>query len=262
MADVLRHPSTAHQEMPQEDSDFNRHIAQAQTSTLSLLDRGKQNEHDSSRFDGDLQQHRNGMSSYTRLSAFERIDFPPQQQKRKIYDVSANDFTVFTERPPNGSGMQCRWHIPNVDEKLAYARENPEKPLISPSWPTGAGGCCARAFVYLNGDGRGFGTHVSPFISLVQGPDDRFIPWPMSGDLVFVLLDQEHNARPILKRVRSERTLQRPPPSSLDIRNEMNTAYGCPCFTPIATLSDEKYVKDNTMTWEFSFQASLRDREE
>ena len=86
----------------------------------------------------------------------EQIDTISQQQKR-IEDL---------ERITNS---QLIWRIDDYHRKLKSAKSGELDTIFSPEFYTSRNGYRLMASACLNGDGRGKGTHLSVFISVVQG---------------------------------------------------------------------------------------------
>lgn len=176
--------------------------------------------------------------------------------KMKAKDIPLDNslffYRVMTSVPSHFH--RYRWMITDVSEKIRQARKHPTKPLLSPVWCTHNGGYRVQIQIYLNGNGRCLRTHMSVFMAFRAGPDNAFLKWPVCGTMSFFLLDQERkNARPIVCSLRSDpksSSFTRPPQDSSSV---MNIASGCPDFTPISTLCDTKYVKDDTIFLESCF---------
>lgn len=187
------------------------------------------------------------------------IDFPLTKVNHK--DISQDHSPSFYRIETYTSSIyhRYRWIITGAYEKIRHARNYPNQPLISPIMCTHHGGYKAQILIYLNGNGRCLRTHVSAFMAFRSGYDNAFLKWPVHGTMSFFLLDQErNNARPIVRCLQSDpksSSFSRPPQPQ-DHGYEINIASGCPDFTPISTLDDNKYVKNDTMYWEFSFLPS------
>lgn len=138
-----------------------------------------------------------------------------------------------------------RWKIPNMSSEICHACQHPNNALISPPWYTHSGGYKMKTHVFLQGNGRCRDTDVSVFMEFVRGPDDSPIQGPIQGNMHFFLLDQEKRTHPIVQR---RRFIMKPSQAS-----DLIILSGCPNFTPIATLSNTKYVKNDTMLMEFEF---------
>ena len=79
-------------------------------------------------------------------------------------------------------------------------------------------------------------SHVSVFVSVVQGPHDDCLKWPAAGTISIVLLDRKHNNQKLWCCL--GRNFLRPPKDVV--------AAGC------YDLLDG-YIEDDTMLWEFYF---------
>ena len=172
---------------------------------------------------------------------------------------TSGDFRVFSNGagpPPNGSGMQCQWRIPDISQELKNSRKHPYRPLVSPVWSTQPCGYCMQAFLYPNGCKDSLRGNTSIFIKMVHGNYDDSLKWPLDATLTFCLIDSLHdNARPWVRNCRSNPDCpcfkQRPPPLPHSAP-EMNIASGFLNFIPIDNL--EKYTKDDTIMLEMSLR--------
>jgi hypothetical protein len=217
--------------------------------SISLLERSKQSK-------GEVnQQDKNMQDCAKAVGACRNMLFQSEENHFEKGKVDTNFggkntllYQVDAGIPP--PVRRYRWRIPDVAERISYARSHPNEPLDSPWWCTHHGGYRMQAYIYLNGNGRCAGTHMSVFVRVVLGPDDRLLRWPLTGVLTVILVDQEKNARPIACTLRSDpasSSFQRPTDS------ELNIACGCPEFASIDKLSDGRYVKDDIMFLEISF---------
>jgi len=64
------------------------------------------------------------------------------------------------------------WKINNVQQRIADAKEGHMLSLYSPPFYAGHYGYKLCARVYFNGDGAGYGTHVSLFFVVMQASED------------------------------------------------------------------------------------------
>jgi len=94
----------------------------------------------------------------------------------------------------NGAAQCLLWRITNFSEKLAEANNGPNNCLYSPAFYTcfnqNGAGYRVRAKVYLNGDGKGFRTHMSVYFVLLKGENDALMAWPFRQKVTFVLVNQ------------------------------------------------------------------------
>lgn len=102
---------------------------------------------------------------------------------------------------------------------------------------------CAR--LYLMGDGKARGTHMSLFFVLMRGINDSILIFPFSYKVTFCLYDQSGAGKHIVDSFRPDtksNSFQRP-------STEMNVASGIPKFAPLSVTqqSNNSYVKDNAM---------------
>jgi hypothetical protein len=144
------------------------------------------------------------------------------------------------------SGIQFCWDIRHFFQAKQQAVARPNIPFVSPTWLCPRG-YCLRAYLFLNGYRDFSESHVSVFVSVVQGPHDDCLKWPAAGTISIVLLDRKHNNH---KRWCNTyclgRNFLRPPKEVSDV-----VAAGCYDFLPIAKL--DGYIEDDTMLWEFNF---------
>lgn len=163
-------------------------------------------------------------------------------------------YPIDTGIPP--PAYRYRWRIPNVAERVSYACSHPDEPLVSPWWCTHRGGYRMQTHMYLNGNGRCAGLHISVFVRALLGPDDCFLRWPLNGILFLCLVDQEKNTRPIVRTFQSDPTSSAFKKPTID--SEMNVASGCPDFASTDKLSKGRYVKDDIMFLEMCFDTQER----
>ena len=97
---------------------------------------------------------------------------------------------------------------------------------------------CAR--IFLNGDGKGKGTHISLFFVVMKGEYDAWLEWPFPCKITLKLLAQDGNAH-------ITETFS-PDPNSSSFRcpsSEMNIASGVPLFARQQKVEDGPYIKSN-----------------
>ncbi|XP_035684719.1 TNF receptor-associated factor 1-like [Branchiostoma floridae] len=111
---------------------------------------------------------------------------------------------------------------------------------------TSRAGYKMRAQVYLNGYGRGEGTHVSVFFVMMKGEYDAILSWPFRQKVTFTLLDQDHQADVTdwfhAGAYPTSPSFARP-------TGDSNLPCGTPDFVPLERLynSGHAYVRDDTM---------------
>ena len=144
------------------------------------------------------------------------------------------------------SGIQFCWNIRHFSQAKQQAVARPNIPLVSPTWYCPRG-YCLRAYLFLNGYGDFSGSHVSVFMSVVQGHYDDHLQWPAAGTISLIILDRKRNNHKCWNNTYClDRTFLRPPKEVSDI-----VAAGCYDFLPIPEL--DGYIEDDTMLWEFFF---------
>lgn len=92
----------------------------------------------------------------TKIQLKEQIE-ANQQQEQRIADL---------EKITNS---QLIWRIEDYHRKFRAAKSGEMDTIFSPEFYTSRNGYRLMASACLNGDGKGKGTHLSVFISVVQG---------------------------------------------------------------------------------------------
>jgi len=134
------------------------------------------------------------------------------------------------------------WKITDFARRRNEAITGQHVSTYSPCFYTSRNGYKMCARLYLNGDGKGKGTHISVFFVIMRGQYDALLRWPFRQKITFMLLDQD-NVEHVVDAFRpdpSSSSFQRP-------RRETNIASGCPTFCPLSELNNHAYVKDDTM---------------
>ena len=73
------------------------------------------------------------------------------------------------------TNSQLIWRIDDYQRKLKNAKSGEAETIFSPEFYTNRNGYRLMASACLNGDGKGKGTHLSVFISVVQGKFFTFV---------------------------------------------------------------------------------------
>ena len=72
----------------------------------------------------------------------------------------------------------------------------------SPSFYTSTDGYNMCIFVYPNGNGDSIGTHVSVYVRILNGRNDKNLTWPFIGtvqiELLNQLADQKHHLKKLI----------------------------------------------------------------
>ena len=94
------------------------------------------------------------------------------------------------------------WCIQNWNEKIDWARRGIDTFIYSDPFYSHRNGYKMRLLFFPDGDGTGEGTHLSLYISIIQGEFDNILQWPFRHEVKFDLINQEtglpHSSR-ILK---------------------------------------------------------------
>lgn len=67
------------------------------------------------------------------------------------------------------------------------SRKQNDEEWVSPPFYTHVAGYKMRMEVHPNGYGIGKGTHISVFLSMMQGENDNYLPWPFQGAVITIL---------------------------------------------------------------------------
>ncbi|XP_078604000.1 TNF receptor-associated factor 1-like [Branchiostoma floridae x Branchiostoma japonicum] len=138
------------------------------------------------------------------------------------------------------------WKIPGMAQKRRDATVGKTTVIDSVCFFTSRTGYKMRAQVYLNGYGRGEGTHISVFFVVMKGEYDAILPWPFRQKVTFALLDQDHQAD-----VTDWFHAGAYPTSPSFARpiGDSNLPCGTPDFVPLEQVynSGHAYVRDDTM---------------
>ncbi|XP_032228173.1 TNF receptor-associated factor 4 isoform X2 [Nematostella vectensis] len=144
---------------------------------------------------------------------------------------------------------QLIWRIEDYTRKMKEAKAGNTDTLFSPTFTTSKHGYRLCASVCLNGDGKGKGTHMSVFISVLKGAFDALLKWPFDYRVTFVLLDQNDDPAQ-RKHIRfsikpnpcadNEPFLGRP-------RLEKNASFGGAKFAKHEEIVSRNYIKEDTI---------------
>ncbi|XP_070811920.1 TNF receptor-associated factor 1 [Pituophis catenifer annectens] len=136
------------------------------------------------------------------------------------------------------------WKITDVHQKCYEAICGKIHSFQSPAFYTSRYGYKLCMRIYLNGEGRGRGTHISLFIILLKGEYDSLLPWPFTHKITFILLSQDHGDDLV--------TSLQPDPTSVSFQKpetDLNEASGFSRFVPLVKLQSPKYtyLKEGTL---------------
>lgn len=166
--------------------------------------------------------------------------------QNKVFDLKqeVKQLVVNTEAGMNmpQDGMKT-WIINDYTKRYNSAKALLVTSLYCPQFYTGKTGykICIRA--YPNGDGLGFGSHLSLFISIQKGPFDNLLEWPFTGKVTFTLMNQaggRHHTETFDTGKNPSSSFQKPV-------GIMNVASGCPKFILHKMLVTDGYMVDDTI---------------
>ena len=134
---------------------------------------------------------------------------------------------------------------------LGYAEKKAaNQRFTSPSSYTISNGYHMAVLVDVNGTGSGAGSHVSAFLTILQGNYDAGLKWPFTGRVTFTLLNQLEDKN------HYTRTL------SITAENNLcagSLGWGYPSFVPHSALpydclKNTQYLKDDTLYFRVSVE--------
>uniref|UniRef100_A0A8D2J1S8 TNF receptor associated factor 1 n=1 Tax=Varanus komodoensis TaxID=61221 RepID=A0A8D2J1S8_VARKO len=129
------------------------------------------------------------------------------------------------------------WKITEVHQKFYEAACGKVCSFHSPAFYTSRYGYKLCMKIFLNGEGRATGTHVSLFIALLRGGYDALLQWPFPHKITLMLLSQNPREH-LLNTIHPEATskaFQRP-------TTETNEACGFPWFVSLTKLQSPTYA--------------------
>ncbi|XP_057295135.1 TNF receptor-associated factor 4-like isoform X2 [Hydractinia symbiolongicarpus] len=144
---------------------------------------------------------------------------------------------------------QLIWRIDEYGRKFKEAKSGNTTTLFSPPFNTSKHGYRLCASLCLNGDGKGKGTHISAFISILRGAYDNLLKWPFSYRVTFYLLDQ--NSDPSLRKHIKFSIKPNPcadnEPFLGQPKMEKNASFGGAKFAKHEDAESRTYIKDDTI---------------
>ena len=170
-----------------------------------------------------------------------RSEYLEHTLSARNFAISELEEYVNQEQFSSFDGMLI-WKITDFTRRRNEAITGQNASTYSPCFYTSRHGYKMCARIYLNGDGKGKGTHISVFFVIMRGQYDALLRWPFRQKITFMLMDQDNVEHVIdsFKPDPSSSSFQRP-------RRETNIASGCPTFCSLSDLNNHAYVKDDTM---------------
>lgn len=147
------------------------------------------------------------------------------------------------------SRSQLIWRIDEFSRKMKEAKSGNTTTLFSPPFNTSKHGYRLCASVCLNGDGKGKGTHISAFVSILKGAYDNLLKWPFSYRVTFYLLDQnsDMSMRKHIKFSIKPNPCADNEPFLGQPKMEKNASFGGAKFAKHEDCESSMYVKNDTI---------------
>ncbi|KAM7441509.1 hypothetical protein ABFA07_009397 [Porites harrisoni] len=147
------------------------------------------------------------------------------------------------------ANSQLIWRIEDYTRKLKEAKAGNGDTLFSPTFTTSKHGYRLCASVCLNGDGKGKGSHMSVFISVLRGAFDALLKWPFDYRVTFYLLDQDqdHTQRKHIKFSIKPNPCPENEPFLGRPKLEKNASFGGAKFAKHDEIETRNYLKDDTI---------------
>lgn len=161
----------------------------------------------------------------------------------ELQDSQTDLYLLFQTLQATSYNGQFVWKIPEVTRRRQDARTGKTGSLYSAPFYTSRFGYKLCLRLYLNGDGSGKNSHISFFLTVMQGDYDALLPWPFSQLVTLMLLDQSGSGNHI-------KQCFKPDPTSSSFwkpSSNLNVASGCPRFARKSVFDDIHYVKDDAM---------------
>ena len=135
--------------------------------------------------------------------------------------------------------LQSNWKRPaNYTVTNFYHLKASDELFYSPLFYTSPGGYKMCIDVEANGNGDGRDTHISVYAFLMCGENDNNLPWPFTGTVTFMLLNQLENKNHHSKST----TFPSDHIASQQVVNQERaiSGYGIPCYISHSDLSYNK----------------------
>ncbi|WP_163370292.1 hypothetical protein [Endozoicomonas acroporae] len=123
------------------------------------------------------------------------------------------------------------WRIDNFREAIDKASIDIETSFDSPVFYSAPEGYRMKATIFPYGDGKGKGTHISLFISIMKGMYDEILTWPFDQTLSFEIVGEGKEVLGV-NRSEPDRTIP-----SFQKPESMNRGIGCDKFMAIDDLT-------------------------
>lgn len=152
-------------------------------------------------------------------------------------------------RPLGKPATVWEWRITDVARKANAAKTGAIPFLCSVPFQTNTTGYNVSLRLFLYGNESGKGTHISIYLTILQGEHDFELCWPFQHTVIFILLDQEGRRNNINRAFC-------PDPFSASFSKpttDANISSGIPNFAPLSVLENSSYVKNDKMNIRVKF---------
>lgn len=105
-----------------------------------------------------------------------------------------------------------------------------------------------RLTIYLNGDGKGKGTHLGMFLNIMRGEYDDILEWPFRKRITFSILDMGGKQQHFKDTLKPEAYLRASDKQFHKPVSECNRGWGFADFISHKKLLEGNFVKDNILT--------------
>ena len=137
------------------------------------------------------------------------------------------------------------WKIDSYEKRKQDSIIGEPSSIYSTTFYVGRYGYKMRARVYLNGDGKARGSHLSFFITIMRGEFDNILKWPYAQKTTLMLLDQSGNKSHVVETFK--------PNGATDCfkkpQTSMNLSAGSIFFIPHSKLESARsgYIQDDAI---------------
>ena len=170
-----------------------------------------------------------------------KVDKLQRQMKEKLTKNQVNE-AVESKVMQMRKARSFMWKIQNFSEQLRQAKEGSVifKVLKSDPFYTESCGYKMQLLLYPNGNGSGENTHISVFLSVIEGEYDSLLPWPFITAVKFTLIDQQRFLRQNVDYSFTHNVTERPKENS-------PSSLGSPKFVTHEKLKTRRYLVDDTL---------------
>ena len=170
-----------------------------------------------------------------------KVDKLQRQMKEKLTKNQVNE-AVQSKVMQMKKARSFMWKIQNFSEQLKQAKEGSVifKVLKSDPFYTESCGYKMQLLLCPNGNGSGENTHISVFLSVIEGEYDSLLSWPFITAVKFTLIDQQRFLRQNVDYSFTHSFTERP-------KEDSPSYVGSPKFVTHEKLKTRRYRVDDTL---------------